>query len=951
MQHRSRPYPPGSYPPGHWMQRTIPLPIRWDSLLCPAKSVWTGFASFCIFLLIFYSSKGVARPALIDNLDSPTLAFRLAPEHREAKLLEHDRVSDRAQFGRQAERIVLHSPADSPAALLYQFPKAPVIDELRMAVWVMSNRPGVRLDARVTLPRTNDPATKIPYQVTIRGTSTTQTGNWQKITLDQVPERLARQARVARLQYDHPLDERGAYIQELLLTLPGSKQPVELLVDRIEIEGVLQPSQGDSTIVQVSASAPLATPRASAGQAETYPQTGRQAPSGQPVLPSPRPVPPRIPRIIQWQGEPFAYLAKLGFNAIAMQRPASLQEMAKAQALGLSLICPPPTPDNIQAGILTNDFAPVIAWDLGSLESNDDLETASFVKNLLTRHDPDPQRQTIINPNRFVHEASRIADILLLGRPTLGTGMPLGDYATWLIRRKRLSRPGTPIWLQLDTEGVPGTSALRLETATAGEFASVTSRQRLATQVALAATLKTQGFYFTSYTPLTSKDPPTRSRALSLELTNLRIGLIEPWLASGKLITAARSNDPQLTAAVLQVERSFLMVPFRWHPAKPSAPNKPHRLDEPVSFLVPGVPESCDVYFLTPAGASRLRHRRVTGGIRIFFDNRIPDGFVLFTEDGRAFSSVARYIQQQSDRTTQRTRDLAELRLQQILPRYRTLSTPGAVPIQPWIRSTQILIEQCDTLLTQGNIEIAYQRAVTANRLLDEMDLTFARASGQHELRNASTSALAASPSFRGHPTSRPAAGARQLAPLSPASQNRSATLLETSFENITEFQQSGWHPQQLPTRGLTTAVRLSPDSPYQGSFCLELEVQPTGPMPPVVATSPVWVSSAPVRVRAGEKVEIRGMVRVPQRLTGSVDGLQIFDSLGGMPLAIRFQQTGSWQPFRVVRVAPTDTEMTITFALSGLGKAQIDQVSVRQLPVRHLQATRPPAPRLSPAR
>ena len=77
--------------------------------------------------------------------------------------------------------------------------------------------------------------------------------------------------------------------------------------------------------------------------------------------------PPLVPRIIQWQGEPFDYLAKLGFNAIAMRRTASLQEMAEARALGLFLVCPPPTPDKIRTGTITNDFAPVVAWDLGSL--------------------------------------------------------------------------------------------------------------------------------------------------------------------------------------------------------------------------------------------------------------------------------------------------------------------------------------------------------------------------------------------------------------------------------------------------------------------------------------------------------------------------------------------------------------------------------------------------------
>ena len=213
------------------------------------------------------------------------------------------------------------------------------------------------------------------------------------------------------------------------------------------------------------------------------------------------------------------------------------------------------------------------------------------------------------------------------------------------------------------------------------------------------------------------------------------------------------------------------------------------------------------------------------------------------------------------------------------------------------------------------------------------------------------TSATASTIAPRREPPAPPAPTGEQFAAISTTAQDRTTTRLETNFENLAELQQTGWRPQRLPTKGLATAVRLSPESPYQGSYCLELEVQPTTPTAPVVATAPVWVSSAPVRVQAGKKVEIRGMVRVPRRLTGSIDGLQIFDSLGGMPLAMRFGQTGSWQPFRVVRVAPADTELTVTFALTGLGKAQIDEVSVRELPETRLQATRPPSQGLTPSR
>jgi hypothetical protein len=72
--------------------------------------------------------------------------------------------------------------------------------------------------------------------------------------------------------------------------------------------------------------------------------------------------------------------------------------------------------------------------------------------------------------------------------------------------------------------------------------------------------------------------------------------------------------------------------------------------------------------------------------------------------------------------------------------------------------------------------------------------------------------------------------------------------------------------------------------------------------------------------------------VRVPQRIAGSIDGLEIVDSLGGPELSLRIRETADWQPFRLIRGVSDTTDMTVTFALSGLGTACVDGVMVRVL-------------------
>jgi len=66
-----------------------------------------------------------------------------------------------------------------------------------------------------------------------------------------------------------------------------------------------------------------------------------------------------------------------------------------------------------------------------------------------------------------------------------------------------------------------------------------------------------------------------------------------------------------------------------------------------------------------------------------------------------------------------------------------------------------------------------------------------------------------------------------------------------------------------------------------------------------------------------------------------SVDGLFVFDSLGGPALGERVAATGGWRRMVLYRIVPPEAAgqpLVVTFALSGLGEARIDEVSVRVL-------------------
>ena len=131
--------------------------------------------------------------------------------------------------------------------------------------------------------------------------------------------------------------------------------------------------------------------------------------------------------------------------------------------------------------------------------------------------------------------------------------------------------------------------------------------------------------------------------------------------------------------------------------------------------------------------------------------------------------------------------------------------------------------------------------------------------------------------------------------------------------------------------------LRLSPEAPGEGSYCLELHVQNETPdgTAPALPKAPVWVTSPPITVPPGYLLEISGLVRVAESPIGLADPLLIFDSIGGEESALRVNLSPSWSPFRLVRAAPPGSQLRLTVALGGVGRAQIDGVAVRYVPLQ----------------
>ena len=94
------------------------------------------------------------RAAVIeDSCDGPQPAWSLAAADTAPRVLAHERSAAAARRGTAGERFVIDAAAGTTLTVEVPIGNAEVIDELAAEAWVRSNRPDIRIAAKVQLPQ------------------------------------------------------------------------------------------------------------------------------------------------------------------------------------------------------------------------------------------------------------------------------------------------------------------------------------------------------------------------------------------------------------------------------------------------------------------------------------------------------------------------------------------------------------------------------------------------------------------------------------------------------------------------------------------------------------------------------------------------------------------------------------------------------------------------------
>jgi hypothetical protein len=940
---------------------------------------------FAIFILTAFTAAGTVhgQTAWYEGFEGTEFSWREAGGDAQYRILEHRRVQNEAHTGKGCEWLKVSANGGSNVYIAHDVGRPMVIDELMPSLWVKSDRSGLQLLARLALPRTIDSKTGRPVTTLVIGTSYTDTGRWQELRITDMPRLLARQIRFLHNQLGPNVDGREAYIDAVILNIYGGPGVTNVWIDDLDIAGYVAmsgPSQGppqaqivnplppvgnnaasgNSAWMPKGSGSPVSATGSTGGNPSSDAGAGAAGPGqdfsgNEPVNSAPYvPVQPKrheiklsgsvltvdsrpfFLRAIEHQGEPLALLKQLGFNAVCLKRLPTQEILEEADKLGLWVICPPPRPsksDGVsdQAAALTDispAFDPVLMWDLGSDLPAERLESTRRWAEQIRNADHRGQRPLVCRPSTDLRGYSRLdsAMILLIDRRPLGTSMELADYGTWVRRQPLLSRPGTPVWTTIQTQT---NESLRQQIA-ALEPGNTTpleiSFEQMQLTVLTAIAADSRGLMFLSNSPLDSNDTETRHRALALQLLNLELELIEPWAAAGDIVTTSDSSQKEVTAAVFRAERTRLVLPVWYSPGAQCVPAQ--SAAKKLTLSVPGVPESAGAFEMNPSGITPIPHNRRIGMLVTLADFNLT-AQVLLAQDPQLVSNITQRWAIIGRQAAQLEHDLAVHKFYTVQKIAEQLDQrPGAnIPPPALLDAARKSLQLCDSQMAA--------RQYAAAKLGADQAMSALRAVERFYWDDAVNSRMLASPATS------PAALGFQTLPTHwrlidriRAARFGPNLLPGGDFENLNMMFQTGWRYLKSSASSVETAADLLAGSSHSGAFGLRLSITADDIKhpPAMLESAPIKFVSPSIMVEAGQIVCIHGWVNVPSPITGSVDGLMIFDSIGGESLADRIGHSDGWRQFALYRIAPQSAAMNVTFALTGLGEAWIDDVNVQVL-------------------
>ncbi len=845
--------------------------------------------------------------------------------------------------GQGSELIELDVKQGSFIHYAYPIGKAPIADELRAAVWVKANRPGIQFMARVVLPNERDPK-NLDYRLTtyIRGDTYQQTGRWQLLEIGRPVTLAKQQQHLMNAEFKRSFDFTGAYIDTLVLNVHGGPGATKVWIDDLEVGPVISTAPFQTTDrVDNNTPAKIASISRPSG-------TDRGAIvkfDGNRLLVGKKRI---LFRAIRYTDTMLPVLRSAGFNTICFDRNVTPAMVNEASDMGLWIVP--------EFNILNDNGTPVsedeIVKQIRPYADNDAVLFSrirggiSFEQSALVSRAVQAARGAA--PGRLIAADvwdgllpySRSINLLGMHRFPLMTTLELPKYREWLESRRKLALPDSFTWTWIQTHLPDWYSDLLYNQPAHAEFKEPVGPQpeqiRLLAYTALATGSRGLGFWSDRFL---ADSHQGRDRLLACALLNQEIDMIDSLLVTVEDPPQwIDTSVPEIKAAVIRARQGVIVMPIWQGKFSQFVPGQAAAAR--LTLTIPQVPVTSQAWEVSPGEVRGLKTDRADRGLRVTLPEFGLTSILVFTSDvqlmGR-FQDLARARRQQA---AQWSHDMALYEYEKV------------VKVQTQLEQLNVSLPDANSLLDDARRRLqkskdSYDRSHfaeayhEANRALRPVRILM-RAHWEKAVRGLDTPV--ASPFAVSFYTLPKHWQFIDIARRSTAGLN---LLRGGDFEIAPERIQDAWKLDRPTLDDMDMWAERVGDlaevknpktkgdnQPAEGRQCLMLKIQPRPGrnVPPGLERTMLALTSPPVRLPPGSLVQISGLVNIPAPISATADGALMYDSVGGEPLAIRLTDATSWKKFTVYRRVPASGTINVTLALTGVGTVYFDDIRVEPL-------------------
>lgn len=871
-----------------------------------APKHWGLEPSFFLVLLVCCVSREL-RSEHFEGFESKTATWRLLGADNRSTLKVRKRVTDEKHGGFSCEYLRIATGEGSYAHVGHEIPPAAVIAELAPSIWIKANKPGYQFMARATLPRTISSKTGKPVTTLLYGPLYTDAGYWQKLSFSNIYTAFERQIRIMRSQTTESIDPREAVIDMVVINAYGGAGETEMWVDDLEIKGHIAPRR-------IAEPFPASSQPGDANRVEPKAEAfefrgGKTLVNGRPIF----------IRAIEHNGESLAHLSELGFNAVVLSRPSDAKMRDAAARNNVWLISPPPV--DVAGATLDSRYDRVIGWYLGDHFTARDLALCRLRAEELKRFDL-KRRMILCGVGSSLWNFSRLVDVPIVSRGGSFSAYDKKTQIDWLRNKHQLVRPGGVLWQSIATQA-PDSMTQQLLTIFPRETTHPLPEMSQLRSFALRAIAGgARGLFFTSRESLQSPTSSARLRSNMLRRLNIELAHIEPWAASGELMPDLQTASTDFRITSLRLENSRLISVFHNSPDQQftTSPSE----EKPISFADETASTSARAWLLQPANLEPVRTRRRPGGLEISLSVTQNTTLAIITENAATLREITNRLATHARESSQLDYNITQTELTRAAGVIGKLEGFGQTLPQAAEQLGQIRanLQQAERLMLGGDYRASGFYSAKAMRVLQNV-----RRMHWERAALAFPSAVA-SPlccSFQTLPRH------YELGDLLKTGKWGVNHLAGGTLENLNHLTQTNWKNQRNSDSQLNTVVQIDPAAARSGGGGLRLKAWPKQNQQSLstVETAPVWITSSPTPVKAGTLVRINGWAKLTKPVQGSSDGLVIFDSIGQSALAHRVVESGEWKEFTLYRAVAKDTDVVVTFALTGIGEAWLDDISI----------------------